>query len=451
MRSAEFRRNLWLELSPQRVIALPLIVLVVVLMQQATGGGNAQLAQVGSWLYFGMVLLWGSRRAAAAVTEEVNSGTWAGQRLSALSPAALALGKLFGATAFIWYGGAIGLGLFVGGALGDGVPPLWAAAEAVQRIAWGVFVHAVAVAASLVLLNKRRLVERVGTTLPHMLALAAAVGLYMLFWRSPLFIDVFVDHYGWQLRWYELKLPTWVFLPAVSAIFAGWAVLACLRLMAVQLQRQPLPWAWPAFSLFLLAFAHGFVPGDVGKDFGLIAPQLIAVALFYLALFADRNEPLRFRHGFAALRDGALRRGLSLMPWWDFSWLILLAVALWPSAMDAVRGLWEALARHSGATIADPLIARLGVAAFALRDAAFVLFVNAGGRSQRSDLVAFIYLLVLYGPVLGLLLGMEAWPVAAMFAPLPFGPAGLGLASALVQAAVLALLTRQRWRALFLS
>ena len=58
MRTAELRRNLWLELSPQRVIALPLIVLVVVLMQQATGGGNAQLAQVGSWLYFGMVLLW---------------------------------------------------------------------------------------------------------------------------------------------------------------------------------------------------------------------------------------------------------------------------------------------------------------------------------------------------------------------------------------------------------
>jgi len=449
MRTAELRRNLWLEFSLQRAIALPLIVLVVVLMQQSAGGGKEQLAIVGTWLYFAMILLWGSRRAAAAVTEEVNGGTWAGQRLSALSPSALVLGKLFGATAFIWYGGLIGLGLFLFDALREDVPVLWATAEVVQRIAWGIFVHAVGIAATLVLLNKRHLVERVSTTLPQALALATAVGLYLLFWRRLEFTDLFAGNIGWQLRWYEMKLPSWVFLPAMSTVFAAWAVLGCLRLMAAQLQRRLLPWAWPAFSLFLLVFVHGFVPAEFRADLGLLAPQLVAILLFYLALFADRNEPLRFRLGLAALGSGHVRRSLSLIPWWGFSWLFVLALALWPAAIDeAGRGFWGTFAKDWGVGVPDPMLARLGFVCFALRDAAFVLWINAG-RSQRGDVVAFIYLLVLYGPVLVMFLAMQAWPMAALIAPLPLGPAGLGIASALVQAAVLAFLTRRRWQALF--
>jgi len=451
MRTAEFRRNLWLELSPQRLVALPLIVLVVVLMQQAAGGGPEQLAAIGTWLYYGMVLLWGSRRAAAALTEEVGGGTWTGQRLSALSPSALVLGKLFGATAFIWYGALLGLGLFLFDALREDVPVLWATAEVVQRIAWGIFVHAVGIAATLVLLNKRHLVERASTTLPQALALAAAVGLYLLFWRRLEFIDLFAGNIGWQLRWYEMKLPSWVFLPAMSTAFAAWAVLGCLRLMAAQLQRRLLPWAWPAFSLFLLAFVQGFVPAEFAADLGLLAPQVLAILLFYLALLADRNEPLRFRLGFAALGSGQVRRGLSLVPWWGFSWVFVLVLALWPAAIDeAGRGFWESFAKDWGVSVPDPLLARLGFVAFALRDAAFVLWINAG-RGQRADLVAFIYLLVLYGPLLVLLLAMEAWAAAAVVAPLPVGPAGLGTAAALAQAVVLAFLTWRRWQALFRS
>ena len=110
---AEFRRNLWLELSPQRLIALPVIVLVLVLLNQVANRGDpGGLTDLGSWVFYVMVFLWGSRRAAAAVSEEVNGDTWTGQRLSALSPAALVVGKLFGATAFIWYGGLVGLGLY---------------------------------------------------------------------------------------------------------------------------------------------------------------------------------------------------------------------------------------------------------------------------------------------------------------------------------------------------
>ena len=151
------------------------------------------------------------------------------------------------------------------------------------------------------------------------------------------------------------------------------------------------------------------------------------------------------------LASGQLRRGLSLVHWWAFSWLFVLALSLWPAALgEAGRGFWSVLTERFGVAAIDPFLARLGFVCFALRDAAFVLWINAG-RSQRADLVGFIYLLVLYGPVLVLFLSMEAWSAAALIAPLPFGPAGLGIASALVQAVVLAFLTRRRWQALFRS
>jgi hypothetical protein len=448
---AEFRRNLWLEFSPQRLVALPAIVLVLVLLNRVANRGDpGDLAELGSWIFYLMVFLWGSRRAAAAVTEEVNGGTWTGQRLSALSPAALVFGKLFGATAFVWFGGLIGLALFAFGWLGQGTPVGTLLVELLQRLASGVFLHAVAVALTLVLLNKRRLVGRLGTTLPQLLALGAALLLLGLFARVSLFASVGL----WQgeIAWYGTAYDGALFVAVTALVFALWALLACLRLMAAQLQRQQLPWAWPLFTLFCMAFVQGLATGNE-LDNRLVGPLAgpfgVALVFFYLALFAERNEPLRYRQCGVAFAGGQVRRGLALLPWWALAWPILLAVVLWRGAEAPLEtGLWGELGRELGIATPQPLLANLGFALFALRDAAFVLFINAG-RGQRADLTAFVYLLVLYGPLLALLGGLRAWTAMSLLAPLPLGEALPTLLSALAQAALLGLLAWRRWRALF--
>lgn len=449
---AEFRRNLWLELTPQRLIAAPLVILVLVLLIQAAEGWDpAALANLGNWVFYGFVFLWGSRRAAAAVSEEVNGDTWTGQRLSALSPAALVFGKLFGATAFIWYGGLIGLGLFLVGSLAGGAAPGPVLLDAAQRLASGVFLHAVAIATSLALLNKRGLVTRLGTTLPQLLALGAALLLLGSFARVS-FVSSF-SFWGYDVAWYGWRFGWSGFLAATCVVFAGWAALACLRLMAVQLQRQVLPWAWPAFVLFCMAFAQGFVQ-ESGPElpwFGpLLAPFGLVLAFFYLALFAERNEPLRYHRCALAFRAGDLRRALSLLPWWAVTWPILLALALWRGAETPPlsSGLWRDLWTGGLSAPPDALLANLGFAAFALRDAAFVVWMNAGG-GRRADLVAWIYLVVLYGPLLGALMGAKAFTLAGLLTPLPLDDSPLPLVSALLQALLLAWLARRRWLRLF--
>lgn len=448
----EFRRNLWLELTPQRLIAAPLVLLVLVLLIQAAEGWDPlSMAGLGNWIFYVFVFLWGSRRAAGAVTEEVNGDTWTGQRLSALSPAALVLGKLFGATAFIWYGGLIGLGLFIAGSLAEGVPAVPVLLDAVQRIASGVFLHAVAIATSLALLNKRGHVTRLGTTLPQLLALGAALVLLGSFARVS-FVASF-SFWGYDVRWYGQVFDWSLFVAATCLAFAGWAVLACLRLMATQLQRQVLPWAWPAFVLFCMAFVQGFVQ-EGGFDtawFGpLTAPFGLVIAFFYLALFAERNEPLRYHRCALAFRAGELRRALSLLPWWAVTWPLLLALALWRGAETPTfsSDLWRDFWTAGLSTPPDPLLANLGFAAFALRDAAFVVWMNAGG-GQRADLVAWIYLVVLYVPLMGVLMSAKAFTLVGLLTPLPVDDSLLPLVSALLQALLLAWLARRRWRRLF--
>src|SRR4051812_6191928 len=111
--NSEIRRNLWLEFSAHRLIAMPvglsLIFYVADKLDESKGlaahNPHASLAITAGTLYFLLVKIWGGHKAAEAVIEEVNDNTWDFQKLSALSPAQLTLGKLFGGTSYSWYGG----------------------------------------------------------------------------------------------------------------------------------------------------------------------------------------------------------------------------------------------------------------------------------------------------------------------------------------------------------
>ncbi len=102
----EFKRNLWLTFSTLRLIGMPAVLALIFL----AAGMNTELSQMGSvavTLFVGIVWLWGSKNAAAAMGDELRDHTWDQQRMSALSPWEMTWGKLFDATLYNWYGGAL--------------------------------------------------------------------------------------------------------------------------------------------------------------------------------------------------------------------------------------------------------------------------------------------------------------------------------------------------------
>ena len=99
----EFRRNLWLELSPHRLIAMPMILLAIFFLSASIGeSGNWWGVPRASLLaYYVIVFFWGTRRAVASLADEVRGRTWDGQRMSALGTWAMTWGKLFGGTIYM--------------------------------------------------------------------------------------------------------------------------------------------------------------------------------------------------------------------------------------------------------------------------------------------------------------------------------------------------------------
>ena len=118
MSNPEFQRYVWLELSRHRLIAVPALLAVIVVVVFASASNPANFLAYGALGAFAAVTgVYGSVRAFGSVTEELRDRTWDFQRMSALSPWSLTLGKVAGAPVFAWYAGAWTLGVFLLAAL----------------------------------------------------------------------------------------------------------------------------------------------------------------------------------------------------------------------------------------------------------------------------------------------------------------------------------------------
>src|SRR5579862_622735 len=108
----EFRRNIWLELTPRRVLTMTTVLLLIFFAAALTGSESTPVSAAVTLYYF-IVVFWGARNASLSVVGEIRDRTWDFQRLSSLGAAQMTWGKLFGATMFNWYGGAICLAVIL--------------------------------------------------------------------------------------------------------------------------------------------------------------------------------------------------------------------------------------------------------------------------------------------------------------------------------------------------
>ena len=108
MNNPEFKRNLWLEFSPARLILMPAMLLLVgVLVAVLTKVEDLPAILLIVYAIIGSLLIvgWGSFAVMHSINSEVSERTWDQQRLSALGPWQMAWGKLLGAPAYAWFGG----------------------------------------------------------------------------------------------------------------------------------------------------------------------------------------------------------------------------------------------------------------------------------------------------------------------------------------------------------
>ena len=422
----EFRRYLWLELSAQRLIAMPIVLVAVFWLSWLTSMDPLKaVASAALILFYLGTLVWGSRLAANAVVSEVREATWDWQRMSAIRPWQMTWGKLFGSTVFVWFGGLICLVIFaIASVLAGHGAQLPSELLAVLMI--GLLAQAVALAASLLWLRKVEPSARAAVLTPQALGLLAGF-LAAFLWGDWAFLPIDIWEPG---GWYGLLLDPRLFFLLSLAAFLGWSLLAAGRLMQAELQVRQLPWAWPAFTLFLMAYLQGFRPqlcpgcGESAAG-NLLIPFLVGVALAYVALFIFPKRAVALRALSLAVRQAAWGRALRALPLWliaaAFAFVVglALAAAFWwdlslPPSASAAAG--QALLR-------DAALVALAILAFLIRDLAIVVLLNLGGRVWRGDMAAGIYLLLLHVIAPGIL----AATLEVQWSGLLSGFTGLGL------------------------
>ncbi|MCB9947717.1 MAG: hypothetical protein H6842_07800 [Rhodospirillaceae bacterium] len=435
----EFVRNLRLECSAHRMIAMPLILGLLIAVGWMSGSMESAAATANTAIGI-LLVLWGTRLAADSVLGEVVDRTWDSQRMSAIGPWAMTWGKLFGSTVYVWYGAlaCLPLAVIAGAtqAAGDDFLPA-------RLYASGLLGQATAMFLSLLLLRGRPQRLRLRVTLTQALAIVATLPFIIgaVLYSEPSRAS---DH----LSWYGVDIPTFDFLFASCLVFVAWAVFGCYRLMRLELQCRTGLVGWLAFSVFLPAYLAGIhiVVGRAGLPLpaGRLGAQVFvafmtALALTYFAAFTEPKGVTHLRGWLHDLGARAFGRATTRTPSWVVSGIVCLGCAGATVAAFLYGGSRDAM---GFAVFTAALLL------FAVRDIALLHALTLDSQRQRGHLAALVYLAVLYILIPAFLHAADADEVVQAFVPTLDGNPVASTVPVAVQALAALGLAAGKWRRL---
>lgn len=438
----ELRRNIWLELSPQRLIALPLILAVTFALAVGVGGklGSGHLAIAAATIYWLLAIVWGSRLAGDAVASEIAARTWDSQRLTPIGPWTMAVGKLTGSTVFAWLGAGICLAAYVL----DNPERLKAAEMAKLVLALAVAAlsaQAFALLTSLQVLRLRRRGGAVRTTAFQILGIMAGslpfVAAFLSFPAGTAIVNV---------SWFGYAFVALDFVLFSSLLVLGFTLLGIYHLMRLELLQRNHPWAWLAFIAVAMAYAAGHA--DVlGRATGsgafpaALAASATAALLTYVMAFLEPKDVVQLRQLGQALREADLAGVLARMPRWGLTFIVALGGAASVVALAPEHGAAGTVLRYGQI---GPVVA--SACCLLARDVALLLSLGLDSRSRRGEAAAVVYLMVLYLVLPGLLSVIGLRDVARLLLPVP-GWGWPGVLAHGAQAAAALAIVSLAWRA----
>jgi hypothetical protein len=332
-------------------------------------------------------------------------------------------GKLFGATAFVWYGAALCVPAWM-------IGPEATVRGLIELLVGGLFTQAAALLASLLLLRSRPEFLRFRVTLAQILALLAGAAFAIPALGDPEAV----------VTWFGRAWAAGDFLLATQVLFLAWAVAGSYRLMRTELQFPPGLLPWLLFVLFLAGFAGGFdyaeVPDLMLAAAGLppvrwLAACLAAVVATYAAALLEPKSVVALRRWRRALAERRFGAAFGLTPRWAAAFLVA-------GGLAATVGTWP-----GSAAVLRPFLA--AVLLFLARDIAVIHLLTLDVRPRRGSLGVLVYLAALYAacPQVARLPGLHGigTPFLSLFLPLPDagwpGVAGPAVEAALVMALLL--------------
>ena len=425
----EFQRQLQLEFSQARLIGIPLTLSLIFTLSYLSDDHHfaQDTARTAIGLFLLIVSFWGARQAVDSVLDEQRAHTWDTQRLSALDPWTMVLGKLFGSTLVVWYGGVICLAVYALSA-SSFLHFAWVSSFAVIS---GLFIQSLSLMMSLVGLRKDYISSN-----SMIIGFALFAAFFSAVWIMPLAEPNALKDTDTE-QWYSITFSV-KFILLISLICAlFWSVVSNYRLMAQELKIRTLPWAWLAFSVFLMVYFGGFLPNDHFGESFLVLSFGICLTLTYLAALSEIQEPMRVKRLLTYIEQENWQRTGEELPLWCLSFALAFVFAVPLSLLDL----------HDVDDMNDVHVYPLAILLIALRDLGIFLYYSYGKNPQRALVLTLLALIILYGFLPAIFTAAGLHGVVSFFYPLISKHSFLAILYSAMQAVLVAWLVFQRWKA----
>jgi hypothetical protein len=404
MTNPELLRNLWLEVTPHKLLLIPAVVFAAAALVHTTDPTGVGLNKLAMTAFLVTTMVWGSRQAANSVLDEARARTWDIQRMCALSPWLMTWGKLLGATAMSWYAGLCCLLVFIGSSSGG---------DARNGVVVTVLVIAVAILAQGLSLIGALVGLHRGSGLQSRFANLLVVGL--LVFLLPNVMNL-IDPEA-TLLWFETPIKRLPFATVSAVMFAAWAVWGATRAMSMELKIATRPDAWLAFTVFAGVYACGFA--GIAPEPSLTLLRCLcatlcvtAVIQSYVAAFAYPSDFIQMRRAERAIVARQYRRALQELPLWPVSAAFALALGLLAAMIGAAPELTNQRLDNLGpVALAGTLMM--------LRDVLLLSYFGMRLRGGRPEATALIYIAIVDGLLPALLPQVGLTSLVPLFLP-PF-------------------------------
>lgn len=424
----EFRRHLWLEMTPYRIAGMPLLLAgifyISYLIDKSRFGES--VAATAVVMFVALTFLWGNRQATESIITEIRDRTWDWQRMSSIDPWSLSWGKLFGSTIYTWYGGIFCLAFYFA-ASGDPTPDI-------IRIIAILVLGAILCQASGLLASLQLIVikER-----DYSRSFSSAF-LLLLILVVPGFIPQMMHKNS--VVWYGSGYAKIDFFLGSLLCFDAWLLSGIYCLVREEFKFRTAPVAWPAFTLFLMIYAAGLTESSIGNDdlfsSRLLIAFIVACGLTYLTILTERKDPVAYRRMIKEAKDHRWMRLLEKVPCWALTLPFVVVTAILLIAFTSGAG--------KNVSPLSPVFI-ISLVAFLGRDLALFNFFNLGERTKRADMLVILWLSILYGLIPGIFMLLKMETVTAVFWP-RIDYAFISCIAALCQLLTAWWLTLTRWK-----
>lgn len=438
MINPEFQRNVWLEITVHRLLATPIIIGAVFFLIYLSSSDPDRYWNVANnismILMIVIMLFWGVRQAAEAVSTEIKEHTWDGQRMSAISPLSLAWGKLFGSTIFTWYTASFCIVLYYLSGKAYGVE--YIALKTAVVVLCGLLTQAAALLASMNIIQKNRDQSRSSAT--AVFAVVVTIGGFSLYVAMDVRTTV---------NWFGMSYDGLPFICLSLLVWLVWTYMGLYRYMRSELQVRNGPIVWIAFVIFALVYSAGFINIAAVSQDAIIAARMsyvyiILLVSIYILLLTEKKDPILFRRAFKQFRENRYARFSEELTNWQINIVMLI-----------IFGTYFMASKYSGLTIQNDMVNInnyiIATIVFMLRDVGIILFFSFATNPKRIEITSIIYLAILYLLIPKILGLMGLSYLSAALIPTTGVHIGFTIVAGCLQVILVGWMLQNRWQQFF--